>query len=77
MFFVVEREKKSQTNDNWNFWIWVLFVQKWPFRDAYLSFEKCLAETPISIMFLGARFFGQVVKREILDTPQKREKLDW
>ena len=47
-------------------------VQKWPFRDAYLFFKKCLAETPIFIVFFGCALFGpSCQKREILDTRQK------
>ena len=38
-------------------------VQKSPFRDAYLFFKNVFAETPIFIVFLGARFLGQVVKK--------------
>ena len=76
--FLLMKEKKigEQKKDNWNFWIW-FFFPKWPFRDAHLFFKKCPAATPIFIVFWGARFFGQVVKkREILDTHKKKEKVD-
>ena len=48
------------------------FVQKWPFRDTHLFFKKCLAETPIFMVFWGACFLGQVVKKGTLWTPTKR-----
>ena len=47
----------------------VFFVEKWPFRDANLFFKKCLAETPIFIVFGGARLLGQVVKKRKFWTP--------
>ena len=69
--FLVEREKNQQKKiDNWNFWFCFL-VQKSPFRDAHLSFKKCFAETPILIVFWGARLFGQVVKKGKFWTPTK------
>ena len=74
MVFVVENEENDK-NDNWNFWFLGVLVQRWPFRDAHLFFKKNLAETPIFIVFLGARFLGQVVKKkEILDTHQNKKK---
>ena len=33
-------------------------VQKWPFRDANLFFNKWVAETPIFIVFFGGALFG-------------------
>ena len=33
-FLLVERDEKDKKKYNWNFWIWVFWVQKWPFRDA-------------------------------------------
>ena len=51
------------------------FVQKWPLRDAYLFFKKCLAETPTFIVFSGcALFWPSCQEREILDTHQKQKK---
>ena len=41
-------------------------------------FPKKQAETPIFIVFLGARFLGQgVKKRQFLDTLSKKENFDW
>ena len=37
----------------------------------HISF-LCLVETPIFIVFLGARFFGQVVKKGTFWTPTKK-----
>ena len=54
----------------------VFFVQEWPFRDAYLFFNNKLAETPIFIVFLGARFLGQGVKKGYFGHPPKKEKID-
>ena len=40
-------------------------------------FQKCLAETPMFIVFLGARLFrSSCQKREFLDTHQKRKMTD-
>ena len=66
-----EEEKRPKKKDNWNFWIW----QRWPFRDAYLFFKKCLAETLVFIVFLCARFWAKLSKKEILDTHQKKKNL--
>ena len=74
MLFVVERREKGKKEDNWNFWIWAFFVQKWPFRDAYLFFKKCLAETPIFIVFFGCALFGQVVKKGNFGHPPKTKR---
>ena len=74
VFFVVVREEKGKKNDNWNLWIWLFFVQKWPFRDSELFSTKWVAETSIFIVFLGARFFGQVVKKGKFWTPTKKRK---
>ena len=50
-------------------------VQKWPFRDAQLLFEKSGPEIPIFIVFLGARFLGQGVKKgEISKSHQEKWK---
>ena len=49
-------------------------VQKWPFRDSKLFSKKWVAETPIFIVFLGARFFGQVVKKGDFGHPPKIKK---
>ena len=40
----------------------------------HICFQKNLAETPIFIVFLGARFFGQVVKKEKFWTPTKNKR---
>ena len=48
-----------------------LGVEKWPFRDCYLSFKNWFVETPIFMVFWGplfgpsgqTRFFGQNVNR--------------
>ena len=52
------------------------FVQKWPFRDSELFFKNVFSEAPIFIVFLGARFFGRVVKKGNFGRPPKR-KTDW
>ena len=49
-------------------------VQKWPFRDAYFFFKK-RAETPICIVFWGARFLAKLSKRQFW-TPPKKENFD-
>ena len=72
--FVVEGKENRQ---NMICGIPGLFFQKWPFSDGYLFLRKCLAETPILIVFWGARFFGQVVKKGKFWTPTKKEKVDW
>ena len=41
-------------------------------------YQKKLAETPIFIVFFGVRtFWAKVSKKDILDTHQKRDKIDW
>ena len=73
MFFVVVREEKGKKMitgiSEFGF-----FVQKWPFRDSELFSTKWVAETPIFIVFLGARFFGQVVKKGKFWTPTKKRR---
>ena len=51
-------------------------VQKWPFRDAYLFFKKCLAETPVFIVFFGCALFWLSCQKGKLWTPTKKEKND-
>ena len=71
-----KRRKQAKKNDNWNLWIWVFLVQKWPFRDAHLLFKKKGPETPIFILFFGCALFGpSCQKREILDTHPKKKKI--
>ena len=50
------------------------FVQRWQFRDAYVFCSKngFAAETLFLLYFGGARFFGQVVKKGTLWTPQNK-----
>ena len=50
-----------------------VFLQKWPFCDAKLFPKNGLLKPLVLQCFLGARFFGQVVKRETLDTFQKND----
>ena len=71
VFLLLQEKKKAKKNDNWNFWI-CLFVPKWPFRDTELFSKKWVAETPIFIVFWGARFLAKLSKREILDTHHKK-----
>ena len=52
----------------------LFLCQKWPFRDAELFFKNWCAETPIFIVFGGARFLGQVVKKGIFGHPPKNKK---
>ena len=49
-------------------------VQKWPFRDAHLLSKNKGPETPILIVFLGARFLDKVSKKEILESQQEKWK---
>ena len=54
---------------------WFFLVQKWPFRDAQLLFQKKGPETPIFIVFFGFRLFGRrCQKREILKSHPKKRK---
>ena len=62
--FVLQREEKGK-NDNWNFWFWVLGVQKWPLL---IVFVFWFAETLFdSVLGGGARFLSQVAKKAFLD----------
>ena len=76
MFFVVVREEKGKKNDNWNFWIWVFLVQKWPFRDSELFSKKWVAETPIFIAVFGCAFLAKLSKKGNFGHPPKKEKFD-
>ena len=76
MLLVVAREENRQKNDNWNFWIWAFFVQKWPFRDADLFFENWFAQPPYVYSVFGVRaFWAKLSKKEFFDPPQKRKFL--
>ena len=66
---VVEREKFAK-NDNWNFWIWFLLSKNGRFV-AHISFSKNALLKPLFYSVFGRAFFGQVSKRDILDTHQK------
>ena len=73
-----EKKKANKKNDNWNFWFWVFVGPKMAVSWGITAFQKNLAETPIFIVFLGARFLGQVVKKGKFSTPtKKKEKFDW
>ena len=52
-------------------------VQKRLFRDAHLFFKKCFAETPLFIVFWGAHFLDQVVKKGKIWTPTKKLIDNW
>ena len=65
-------EKKSATNDNWNFWLCFFVFQKWPFRDRQLVLLFWFTEILILMVFGGARSLGQVVKSGVLN----KQKLD-
>ena len=72
--FVVGRAENRQKNDNWNFWIWGFFVQKWPFRDAYLFSKNALLNPYFYSVFWVCAFLAKLSKRGILDTRQKQKK---
>ena len=77
-FFVVEREEIGKKNDNWNLWILVFLVQKWPFRDAQLLFKKRAWNPYFYSVFWGERFLGQGVKKgKFWKATPKKEKFDW
>ena len=53
-----------------------VLVQKWPFRDAQLLFNKKGPETTIFIVFFVCALFGpSCQKREILDTQPNKKKI--
>ena len=69
--FVLGREEEDK-NDNWNFWIWVFWVQKWPFCDAQLFFKKLFSESPGFIVFWGVRaFWARLSKKGDFGHPPK------
>ena len=76
VFFVVEREEKGKKNDNWNFWIWGFLSKNGRFL-THICFSKCLAETPIFIVFFWCACFGQVVKKRNLGHPPKTKEKFW
>ena len=63
--FVVEREerKRQRKKDTWNFWFWVVLVQKWRFRDANLFSENGLLK-PLFYNVLGGRAFWTKLSRK-------------
>ena len=75
MFFVFEREKKARKMitgiSEFGF-----FLSKNGRFVTHNFFPTKQAETPIFIVFLGARFLGQgVKKRQFLDTLSKKKKI--
>ena len=74
VFVVVEREEKGKKY-RWNFWFWAFFVQRWPFRDAYAVFKKCFAETPILMVFGGARFWAKLSKKGNFGPPKIKKHI--
>ena len=72
-FLLLKEKKTGKKNDNWNLWILVFLVQKWPFRDAHLLAKTKGPETPIFIVFFGCALSGpRGQKREILKSHQKK-----
>ena len=72
---LLKEKKTGKKNDNWNFWILVFLVQKWPFRDAYV-FSKKVCWNTYFYSVLGCALFGpSCQKREILDTHPKKKKI--
>ena len=72
VFLLLKGNIKAK-NDNWNLWIGFLsnngrFV-------THICFSKKHAETPIFIVFWGARFLGQGVKKRKFWKPTKQEKM--
>ena len=76
MFFVFEREKKARKKMITGISEFGFFCPKMAVSWRITSFQKKQAETPIFIVFLGARFLGQgVKKRQFLDTLSKKKKI--
>ena len=50
----------------------VVFVQKWPFRDAKLFSTKWVAETPIFIVVFGCELFWPSCQIQEFWTPTKK-----
>ena len=72
--FCCWKRRKRQNNDNWNFWYWVFWSKAGRFV-THICFSKKLTGTPIFIVFLGARFLGQGVKKGKFWTPTKKGKM--
>ena len=73
VFFVVEREQKRQTKDNWNFWFWFFCTKmavSW--RTSVFQTKPCWNPYFYSVFWVRA-FWAKVSKKEILDTHQKRK----
>ena len=77
MFFVFEREKKAREKMITGIYEFGFFLSKNGRFVTHNFFpKKKQAETPIFIVFLGARFLGQgVKKRQFLDTLSKKKKI--
>ena len=72
--FLLLKEKKKAKKMITGIYEFGLFVQKWPFRDAYLLFIKKLAETPIFIVFFGCALFGPRCQKGNFGHPPKKGK---
>ena len=69
---------KAKKIDNWNFWIRVHLVQKWPFRDAKTFFSKKIGWNPYFYSVLGVRvFWAKLSKKAIFWTPPQKKRKFW
>ena len=78
VFFVVEKRRERQKIMITGISGFGFCRPKMPFRDAYLFFRTCLAETPIFIVFWGCALFGPSCqkKRNFGHPPKTKEKFD-
>ena len=77
-FLLLKEKKTGKKNDNWNLWILVFLVQKWPFRDAHLLFKKRAWNPYFYSVFWVRAFWAKVSKKgNFQKPPRKMEKFDW
>ena len=72
VFLLLKEKKKAKKIDNWNFWFWEAFGFFWSKNGRFVT-HNCFSENvllkPLFIVFWGARFLDQVVKKGKIWTP--------
>ena len=76
-FFVFEREKRQEKNDNWNFWIWIFLSKNGRFV-THNFFPQKIGWNPYSYSVFGCAFSGpRCQKSNFWISCQKKENFDW
>ena len=70
--FCCWKRRKQAKNDNWNLWILVFSVQKWPFRDAHLLSKKRAWNPYFHSVFRVRAFWAKLTKKGNFGHPKKK-----